>query len=295
MRSPTPSRQRRWAGAPTLLLLALPCCSLLAPDAEGIVGQRDASVADSGLGGTGNAGAGGSSGANTGGSSGGGPDCGAATSANYEIRRVPADSPVSIDGKCDDAAWLSATVMKFEGPTTTNNTASCRLLWDPSGSPRMFGCCTVQDTDVRGSVTVHDGDVFNDDSVEYYLRPGDEAALGPGTVKLFVNVLGTTQDAAFPGYDKSYEANMVTGVSIAGTLNDTVVDTSYEVEWSSKLSTQALTVPNFRCAFAVNDKDALPDAGVVQRSMLSFPASTNLINVPTNWGSCYFSCLESGQ
>lgn len=260
----------------TLVALFLPCCSLLAPDAEGIVGTRDAGAAGSG----------------------GVTDCGSSSGADYEVRRVPAGQPLTIDGTCSESAWLDAPVMQFVGPSNSDNSSECRLLWDPTGSPRLFGCCVVQDTDLRASQTVHDSDVYLDDAVEYFLRDGADAVIdAAGTVKVFFNILGTSRDESYPGADPGYESGVVVEALLNGTLNDAEPDTSYTLEWSSVLSTLPLQKSDYRCAFAVKDTDLGADGGDFRTSAVSFPGPANIftINEVATWGTCHFSCLDSDQ
>ena len=222
-------------------------------------------------------------------------DCSAPTNINYEIRRVQSGSSLTIDGTCDETSWQAAPLMKFVGPSNTDNSTECRLLWDPSGSPRMFGCCVITDTDLQGVHTAHDSKVFNDDSVEYFLRPAPDASLTAGTVKIFINLLGTVYDQDFPGYNPAYEAGVLAKASLDGTLNDSAADKGYTLEWSSVVSPLPLTTTEYRCAFATNDTDGLADGGSTRTSAISFPGPSNTINDLETWGKCSFSCLEAGQ
>lgn len=284
----------RIARGPWLLALVLVLvggCSLLAPDAAGIVGERDAGATDDGsLGGMGAS-------TGLGGSSGNRQDCGSPFSADYEVRRVPTGVVLTVDGMCSEDAWTTAPVMNFVGPSNSENEAECRFLWDPSDAPRMFGCCTIQDTDVRALETVNDSKFFSDDSLEYFLRSAPDAALTVGTVKIFISARGTTRDESFPGNDTTYDADIIAKVGLDGSLNDLSPDVSYTLEWSSVLSPTALTTTEYRCAFAFNDGDLGPDGGLVKTSGISFAGGSGAptINHLENWGTCHFSCRVSGE
>ncbi len=256
---------------------------------SGAVGGTAGSAATGGSssGGSGGVGAGGSGGVGAGGS--GGSDCnGGAPAVDYVISRIANPSVVNVDGVCNESIWTSATAIPFTGPSTTDNSVNCRLAWTDGSPPMLFGCCQNTDTDLRATITAKDGDVYGDDSFEYFLRPNEEAVLAdPLTVKLSVNILGVTLDTDGdpPTFDKSYDSNFVASAKIDGTLNDMQPDTGYTIEWSHELLYQPAFSARYRCGFAMNDYDL---SG--RTDALAFPTTAPGLNTPSSWGLCAYAC-----
>ncbi|MEN6643038.1 MAG: sugar-binding protein [Armatimonadia bacterium] len=126
-----------------------------------------------------------------------------------QVGRTP--TPPRLDGKLDDACWAKAAVITpfllNTGTSLPTQQTVGRLCWDDRALYMAFECAEralVPETQqlhlLRQTVTEHDGNVFGDDSLEIFLRPG---GMGP-YYQLAANMLGTryesrAMDASFNG------------------------------------------------------------------------------------------------
>src|SRR6516162_2927462 len=113
-----------------------------------------------------------------------------------------ADTPITLDGKDDDAAWKHAqTIDAFHLPwlgkeARMGRTATrAKLLWDRE---YLYFFAEMEDSDLFADVTEHDGDTWKNDVFELFFRP-DRGK--PGYYEFQVNAAGTKFDAFFPKRD----------------------------------------------------------------------------------------------
>src|SRR5687767_14794285 len=119
----------------------------------------------------------------------------AACRAEVECRW--ADAPVVIDGRADDAAWADAKgagefQQHWSGSVPKVKTA-VRLLWDREW---LYFFAELDDADVWADVTEHDGQLWDNDVFEMFLRPSRGHA---GYYEFQVNAASAIFDAFFPG------------------------------------------------------------------------------------------------
>lgn len=106
---------------------------------------------------------------------------------------------IKIDGKGDDEAWKQAQVIdnfylpwlgKKARPAKTKTSA--KLLWDRE---YLYFFADMEDTDLYADVKEHDGQTWDNDVFELFLRP---AADKPGYYEFQVNAAGTIMDMFLP-------------------------------------------------------------------------------------------------
>jgi hypothetical protein len=88
----------------------------------------------------------------------------------YEVRR--AGGRMVIDGKLDEAAWKSASVLTFQFPweqqTGAKQKTAARLLWDDEYLYVGYEC---EDTDIVAHFSKRDDPTYRDDAVEIFINP----------------------------------------------------------------------------------------------------------------------------
>ena len=117
-------------------------------------------------------------------------------SGAVECRR--ATSPILIDGLPNDAAWRDAQVIgNFtqtwvapNHPAKSRTTA--RLLWDDQN---LYFLAEMDDLDVFADITRHNGDLWNNDVFELFLKP---SATGLGYYEFEINPNNATLEVYFP-------------------------------------------------------------------------------------------------
>lgn len=150
------------------------------------------------------------------------------------------DSPITLDGVADDAAWKNAeTIDAFHLPwlgdkarmSRTKTTA--KLLWDRE---YLYFFAEMEDSDLFADVKEHDGTLWDNDVFELFFRPDAEKT---GYYEFQVNAAGAHFDAFYPKYDvgkiaewyKKGVFNMQSKVKLNGTLNKRDdVDKGWSVE-----------------------------------------------------------------
>ena len=162
-----------------------------------------------------------------------------------------ADTPITLDGTDDDAAWTHAQPIEaFHLPwlgkdARMGRTATkAKLLWDRD---YLYFFAEMEDSDLFADVTEHDGDTWNNDVFEMFFRPDRTK---PGYYEFQVNAAGTKFDAFFPKRDfDTFEKQKKVGdfhieakVRLRGTLNQRDdVDAGWSVEgripWTDFLRT----------------------------------------------------------
>jgi hypothetical protein len=113
--------------------------------------------------------------------------------AEFECRW--ADTPVTIDGKADEAAWQRAQLIDtFYLPwlgaraRPARTATKARLLWDRE---YLYFFADMEDTDLYADVKEHDGQTWDNDVFELFFKP---AADKPGYYEFQVNAAGTVMD-----------------------------------------------------------------------------------------------------
>lgn len=183
----------------------------------------------------------------------------------YTVRRV--GSPPDIDGVLTEYASAEALCLStIKG----GNTFEVRLLWNDDA---LYLSYLVTDTDLLAEVTKRDGDVWLDDSVEWFIdilgndgggRDPKANYMLPDDFQGIVNVSNIQLDSR--GTDEAevdiiWDGDWQSAVEIIGTLNDSSdVDTQYTVEMRIPWTTMELTHPPdfdscMRMSFAENDRD----------------------------------------
>ncbi len=148
------------------------------------------------------------------------------------------DMPITIDGKADEKAWESAEIIdKFSLPwlgkdaRPAKTATKARLLWDLDNL-YFFG--EMVDTDLYADVAEHDGDTWNNDVFELFMKPADNK---PGYYEFQVNAKNTVFDMFLPRrghvarFRGAQDFHLETKVVLDGTLNNwTDRDKGWSVE-----------------------------------------------------------------
>jgi glucose/arabinose dehydrogenase len=116
--------------------------------------------------------------------------------SHAEVECRWATSPIVIDGKADERAWLGAAEAgKFRQHwigQMPRAGATVRLLWDREW---LYFFADMEDADVWAEVTEHDGQLWDNDVFELFLRPSQAHA---GYYEFQVNPAAAIFDAFFP-------------------------------------------------------------------------------------------------
>ena len=176
-----------------------------------------------------------------------------------------ADTPITIDGKADEAAWKGAQVIDhFYLPwlgakaRAARTATKARLLWDRE---YLYFFADMEDSDLYADVKEHDGQTWDNDVFELFFKP---AADKPGYYEFQVNAAGTVMDMFLPrrgagGYRrfiKDGDFHIDAKVSLRGTLNHWQdKDTGWSVEgrmpWRDYLRTGGRPAIDERWKFAL--------------------------------------------
>ena len=123
----------------------------------------------------------------------------------------PAAAPPLVDGALSDEAWRDALVLLLRdglaGKPITQATVA-RLTYDEEKLYVGVRCRESRVAGISRGVTAHDGAVWTDDCVEFFLRPTPSGAY----YHIAVNALGAVYDAACSGggkTDASWQSNVV--------------------------------------------------------------------------------------
>jgi hypothetical protein len=140
----------------------------------------------------------------------------------YEVKR--ATSPITIDGKLDDAAWARASppiTLQFlwDSQTGAKQKTAARLLWDAQA---LYVAFDADDTDITARFLQRDDPTYRDDAVEIFINPD------PKQETLYygfeMNARGVLYDYLNYNSRTLFKRFDATGITIAtalrGTLND---------------------------------------------------------------------------
>ena len=151
----------------------------------------------------------------------------------YEVKR--AATPITIDGKLDDAAWATATppvTLQFlwESQTGAKQNTYARLLWDAQA---LYVGFDADDADINARFLQRDDPTYRDDAVEIFINPDPAQETlyygfemnARGVLYDYLNYNGRT-------FFKRWDATgMTIAVSLRGTLNDrTDTDQGWSLE-----------------------------------------------------------------
>jgi hypothetical protein len=216
------------------------------------------------------------------------PDAG----ADYVIRQLPSDAVLSLSsGLCTEPIWSTVEPIVFTGPNFTNNTQTCRLLWQRGQPDVVFGCCQIGDKDLQGTQTTNGAAVYNDDGIEYLLKGNLAVAFDSTTSKIQINLLGYHADHDYPDgmLNSNYNGHVIAVTKLTGTLNDaSAPDTGYSIKWRADIDF-VVTPPHLgKCDFMISDVDVDLGTGSLERQ--TWAAYGTVVNHPTDWGTCLFSC-----
>ena len=169
----------------------------------------------------------------------------AVVSPPLEYALAFAASPPKIDGKLDDPVWTGARSVRlgnsFDGSKTRLRT-ELRMLYDRDFLYLAFDC---DDPDVWGTFAKRDDSLYTQEVVELFV---DSDGDGRAYQEIEVSPHNVVFDAFFParrqGMDLTYDAGLVSAVSVDGTLDQPGdQDQGWRVEMRLPLSTFAPAVP----------------------------------------------------
>ncbi len=151
-----------------------------------------------------------------------------------------ASTPITIDGRADEAAWADADVIDHfylpwlgDEARAAKTTTTARLLWDRE---YLYFFAEMEDHDLFADVTEHDGKTWDNDVFELFFKPADDK---PGYYEFQVNAAGTVLDMFLPrrgdgGYERyagDGDFHVESRVTLRGTLNQrTDRDQGWSVE-----------------------------------------------------------------
>lgn len=135
-----------------------------------------------------------------------------------EIRRLTA--PPKIDGAIAENEWAGSVSMdNFLVPETTRNAkpaTKCRLGFDDQSLYLACRCELAPGTTPQAKAKTHDGEVYNDDSIEFFIWPDGSKS---NYYQVVVNASGTC-------FDGKFTADPVSGARISG-------DNSWNPQWAT--------------------------------------------------------------
>jgi hypothetical protein len=173
------------------------------------------------------------------------------------------DDPPAIDGSLDDAAWKQAgTIDTFSAPwlgkdnKPTAKATRAKILWDREN---LYIAADLDDADLYADITEHDGQLWDNDVFEVFLKPAIDK---PAYYEFQVNALNTQFDCFIPRrgnvgrFKKLHDFGIESAVKLRGTLDDwTDTDQGWSVEmripWSSFMHTGGRPEPGDEWRFAL--------------------------------------------
>jgi len=172
------------------------------------------------------------------------------------------EEPIVIDGNLDDAAWENAMeVGEFRlpwlggGDRPAVRATRAKLLWDRE---YLYVAADMDDADLYADLTEHDGQTWDNDVFELFLKP---AADKPAYYEFQVNARNTQFDCFIPRrghvnrFKRLHDFGIESAVALRGTLDDwTDRDEGWNVEikipWSSLMFTGGRPEPGDEWRFA---------------------------------------------
>ncbi|MFO0191419.1 MAG: PQQ-dependent sugar dehydrogenase [Planctomycetia bacterium] len=181
--------------------------------------------------------------------------------SSYDCRFT--NDPVTIDGTLDDAAWRHAPVIdNFSMPWLGKDNAPAlkatraKILWDREN---LYVAADLDDADLYADVTEHDGQTWDNDVFEVFLKPVVDK---PAYYEFQVNALNTQFDCFMPRrghtgrFRKLHDFGIESAVKLRGTLDIwTDTDEGWSVEmripWSDFMPTGGRPEPGDEWRFAL--------------------------------------------
>lgn len=172
------------------------------------------------------------------------------------------DEPPAIDGAVDDTAWRNAVAidgfsMPWQGTGKPALKATrARLLWDREN---LYLAADLDDADLYADVTEHDGQTWDNDVVELFLKPSRDK---PAYYEFQVTPRNTLFDCFIPRrghvrrFRTMHDFGIESAVRLRGTLDqwtDTDQDWSVEmrIPWTAFMPTGGRPEPGDEWRFAV--------------------------------------------
>jgi glucose/arabinose dehydrogenase/mono/diheme cytochrome c family protein len=172
------------------------------------------------------------------------------------------EEPIAIDGSPDEAAWKQAAdvgefALPWLGPGHPAAKATrARLLWDRE---HLYVAADMDDADLYADITEHDGQIWDNDVFEVFLKP---AADKPAYYEFQVNALNTQFDCFIPRrghvgrFKRLHDFGIESAVKLRGTLDNwTDRDQGWSVElkipWTSFMPTGGRPEPGDEWRFAL--------------------------------------------
>jgi hypothetical protein len=149
----------------------------------------------------------------------------------YEVRR--AATPITIDGKLDDAAWTHASppvTLQFlwETQTGAKQKTFGRLLWDDQA---LYIAYDAEDADITAQFMQRDDPTYRDDAVEIFINPDPKQETVYYGFEM--NARGVLYDYLNYNNRTLFKRFDATGVRIATSLRGTLnVRTDSDNGWS---------------------------------------------------------------
>jgi len=159
------------------------------------------------------------------------------------------EATIAIDGKPDESAWEDAsTIDNFAMPwlgkdsKPATKATRAKILWDRQN---LYVSADLDDADLYADVTDQDGQIWDNDVFEVFLKPSVEK---PAYYEFQVNARNTQFDCFIPRrgsvgrFKKMHDFGIESAVSLRGTLDNwTDTDKGWSVEmripWSSLMHT----------------------------------------------------------
>jgi len=174
----------------------------------------------------------------------------------------PATGPIVIDGKLDDAAWGAAAVIDdFRIPWLADRPRArkatrARMLWDQDN---LYVAADMDDGDLYADVKEHDGNTWENDVFEVFLKPAADA---PAYYEFHVTPLNTGFDLFLPRrghvgrFKSAGEFGIESAVALRGTLDQWADrDQGWTVEmripWADLARTGGRPAPGAEWRFAL--------------------------------------------
>ena len=213
-----------------------------------------------------------------------------ATSANASFTTTSAPSITAI--KVTAAPTIDGNLAEFAGAAgvtfgtpQTSNTATVKALWD---NTNLYLGYHVLDTQLNAGVTTRDGELWNDDSVEWFLdtlgngctaTPATSACMLDDDYQGILSLLNYQFDAhgrtTLPSSpNTATNFNWTSAVTKQGTQNvNTDTDTGYSAEiripWASIGMTAPTTGTNLKLGLALDDKDGSGSTSIMWPNITS--------------------------
>ena len=158
--------------------------------------------------------------------------------APYDCRFT--EEPITIDGKLDDPAWNHAAVIdRFQMPwlrqkmSLALKATRARLLWDRAC---LYIAADLDDADLYATMTEHDGNTWENDVFELFLKPAVDK---PSYYEFHITPANTVFDIFLPRrghvgrFRRDREFHIESAVSLRGTLNRW---TDQDEGWSAEMA-----------------------------------------------------------